>query len=118
VLLAVVVLTGCPLRLRVDSRPAGALVELPNGKVVSTPAIANVVWFPLVRQRLVVHAPGYRDLNVGLKSNGVSTRRVVSGVLHPFAWIREEPRYALDFVLVPEHGAAGEWTPDGEGLVP
>ena len=109
-------LCGCPVRVALDSHPAGAVVELPSGKVVSTPAIVHITWVPLIRQPLTVRAPGYRDLGVGLKSNGVSTRRVVSGVLHPFAWARTDPRYALDFVLVPEHGASGEWTPATEGL--
>ncbi len=109
-------LSGCVLRVGLDSHPVGAFVELPNGKVVNTPAVVHVTWVPLIKQPLLVTAPGYRDLHVGLKANAVSTRRVLGGLLHPFAWARKEPRYALDFVLIPEHGAAGEWTPEGEGL--
>lgn len=109
-------LSGCVLRVGLDSHPPGAFVELPSGKVVSTPAVTRVTWIPIVRQPLVVRAPGYRDLPAGLKSNAISTRRVIGGVLHPFQWAREKPRYALDFVLIPEHGAAGEWTPESEGL--
>lgn len=112
----ILLLWGCVLRLGLDSHPSGAFVELPSGKIVSTPAVARVTWVPFVRQELSVSAPGYRDVDVGLKANGVSTRRVVGGLLHPLQWARKKPRYALDFVLVPEHGASGEWTPASEGL--
>ena len=109
-------MAGCVVRLGLESHPQGSFVELPNGKIVSTPAVAQVTWVPFVRQELTVTAPGYRDVQVGLKANGVSTRRLIGGVLHPLQWTRKKPRYALDFVLVPEHGASGEWTPATEGL--
>lgn len=115
--LALLALIACPARVRLETHPAGALVTLPSGKVVTTPTTAHVVWYPFRRVRLTVAAPGYRTLTAHLGRHEFSTWQMLGdGVYHPFAIFRSVPRREVDFVLVPDHGPAGTWTPEDQGL--
>ena len=87
------------------SNPPGALVELQReGEVVSTP-VARRLRFPA---KVVVTAPGYRDMRVVLRKREVGERKV--GVVEG---IDTAVRGRIELVLVPEHGPSGTWTPDG-----
>ena len=92
--LALAALVGCATKVRVESRPPGALVTLRNGTSSNTPDDVYVGFWPYARKRVIVSSPGYREAPILLR-RGI--RRV-------------------EVVMIPEHGPAGTWTPEGEGL--
>jgi len=113
-------LSGCGYRVELESLPEGATVELPDGELVSTPDTVRFVWRPFGKQIVRVSAPGYRTLELDMvrPAGEVTLWRVFRArVLRP--WTSLTPRRAVgrvQFVLTPEHGPAGTWTPEGQGL--
>ena len=101
--LALLFLCGCARQLTVSSLPEGAVLALPSGEQVTTPAEVTLQWRPLSKDRVVVTAPGYRPLELPVN-------RLVLGPW--FSQTREDLR--LD--LVPEHGPSGTWSPASEGI--
>ena len=87
-------LLGCAAKVQVESRPPGALVTLPNGDTMTTPNEVYVGFWPWARKRVVVTSPGYREARIRLRR----------GIRH------------VEIVMIPEHGPAGTWTPEGEGI--
>jgi hypothetical protein len=107
-LIGVITLSGCAYTLQTASLPQPALVELPNGRRVSTPGVLKVRWAPFNTQIVRVTATGYRPLTVDLRERHVRFGRLVK---RPFRKVKSE----VEFVLVPVHGAVGTWD---EGSVP
>ncbi len=97
--------TGCGYKLQTASLPQPALVELPNGRRVSTPGTIRLRWAPFNRQVVRVTATGYRPLTVDLRDRHVKLGRLLA---RPFRKVKGE----VEFVLVPVHGPAGTWSED------
>ena len=93
---------GCAYTLQTASLPQPALVELPNGRRVSTPGTLKVRWAPFNTQVVRVTATGYRPLTIDLRERHVRFARLIN---RPFRKVKAE----VEFVLVPVHGAAGTW---------
>lgn len=108
-------------RVRVESEPPGAVVRL-DGKVRGvTPVEFNTVWTPPFVKDYVLglSLPGYRPVRTeGGWNHPSPLRREVRFwryLLHPLSWMKiigRAPRSKYTFVLVPEHGPAGTWTPE------
>lgn len=120
-LLLLIALSGCGYRVQLESLPEGATVELPNGDLIATPETARFRWVPFGKQVVRVTAPGYRALEIDLVRPGgeITLWRVIRArVFRP--WTTFRPQRAVgrvEFVLVSEHGPAGTWTPEGQGLI-
>ena len=99
-------LPACAVRFAVDSVPEGALVALPGGRTVTTPDEIQLWMSPFREVIARVSAPGYRTLVVDM-----SRRPFRSRLSHPLRAERE-----VQFVLTPDHGPSGTWTPEGEDL--
>lgn len=103
-LLLPLLLCGCAYRVRLLSTPPGALVELPSGRQVITPADVRLQWAPYNHQVLKVTARGHRPFEVDLRDTEVKFGRYL------FRGFKR-PRGEVELVLVPTHGPAGTWTP-------
>ncbi|MCB9763966.1 MAG: PEGA domain-containing protein [Alphaproteobacteria bacterium] len=122
-LLALVLASGCVVhRVRVESEPPGAVVKL-DGKVKGvTPLEFNTVWTPPFSKKYEVRVtlPGYRPVASVKPSwwQASPLRRDVRlwrYALHLLRWrmiVGVAPRTTLNYVLVPEHGPSGTWTPE------
>ncbi len=99
--LALLVLLGCTYTLRVVSEPSPALVQLQDGRRISTPGEVKLRWRPLRRTTATVTAAGYRPLEVALHRLRLRSGRAFSG-----------QRGEVLVVLVPEHGPVGTWSAD------
>lgn len=109
-------LGGCAYKVELTSAPAGARVTLPDGLEVYTPEVVTLRAAPLRAQPITVSAPGYRPLTVDLRRREVRLWRYVSdGLFRPGTTVGA-PRGHLELVLVPQHGPAGSWTAEDEGL--
>jgi hypothetical protein len=112
---------GCLVhKVRVESEPAGARVELDGRFKGTTPTEFRVFYTPpLTRDYdLAVMLPSYRTVEStgdGLLHPSPLRRevRLWRYVLHPFAFRKMlglEPRSTFRYALVEDHGPAGTWT--------
>ena len=104
-LLLPILLCGCAYRVRLLSTPPGALVTLPSGRQVTTPADVRLEWAPYSQQVIEVTARGYRPMTLDLRETEVKFGRYL---LRGF----KRPRGEVELVLVPAHGPSGTWTPN------
>ncbi|MEQ1504558.1 MAG: hypothetical protein ABMB14_20130 [Myxococcota bacterium] len=114
-------LAGCAYKVTLTAEPTPTEIVLPdnlpdrlvvNGDRVVTPADVTLRWVPFGHQRVVVSAPGYRTLEVDLRREEIRWSRFLIGTLAHPATLSGRPRGEVRFVLVPDHGPAGTWTPD------
>lgn len=112
---------GCLVhKVRVESEPAGARVELDGRFKGTTPTEFRVIYTPpLTRDYdLTVMLPSYRTVEStgdGLLHPSPLRRevRLWRYALHPFALrkiVGLEPRSTFRYALVEDHGPAGTWT--------
>lgn len=103
---------GCAYRVAIDSRPAAALVELPDGSRLTTPAVARVRWAPWNQQVIQVSATGYRTVSLDLRRREVRFKRFLFRVPRGLPSDRDalRARGRVELVLVPAHGPTGTWT--------
>lgn len=114
-----VLLSGCIWKAQIESLPPGATVELPNGDVATTPEVVKLRWAPFNKQVIRVTAPGYRTLEVDMRSRsgGVTLSALVrDAIFRPTRRLKGRPAGHAEFVLVKEHGPAGTWTAEEQGL--
>ncbi|MCK6525057.1 PEGA domain-containing protein [Myxococcota bacterium] len=112
---------GCIVhKVRVESEPAGARVELDGRFKGTTPTEFRVIYTPPLTRRydVAVMLPGYRTVEStgdGLLHPSPLRQevRLWRYVLHPFALkkiVGLEPRSTYRYALVEDHGPAGTWT--------
>lgn len=97
-------LVGCAYRVNLVSTPPGALVELPTGRQVTTPAVVRLRWAPFNEAVVRASARGYRPLEVDLRDTEVKAGRFLFRAF-------KRPRGEVELVLVPSHGPTGTWLP-------
>jgi hypothetical protein len=90
-------LVGCLYTVHLDSRPRPVVVELPDGRRVTTPTEVQVRWRPFRRQTLTASAVGYRPRV--LRMGELRSHRALGG--------RD---IEVEVLLVPAHGPAGTWS--------
>lgn len=93
-------LFACTYTVHLSSRPTPAIVQLPDGRRVTTPTDVKLRWKPLKRETAIVSASGYRPLEVELWKLRLRSGRALSG-----------ERGDLTLLLIPDHGPAGTWSP-------
>jgi hypothetical protein len=112
---------GCLVhRVRVESEPAGARVELDGRFKGTTPTEFRVIYTPpLTRDYdIAVMLPSYRTVEAtgdGLFHPSPLRRevRLWRYALHPFQLrkiVGLEPRSTFRYALIEDHGPAGTWT--------
>ncbi len=95
--------SGCAYTLHMTSS-VPAVVELPDGETVVTPADVTLKLKPFASQRVVVRADGYRDLVTDLRRTEATAPRWFGDLLfHPSAVLGLEPRGEIIWVLVEDH---------------
>jgi hypothetical protein len=105
---ASVILAGCVHRVRIESEPPGATVEV-DGRVVGvTPMERELRWWPFRKAPATVRLEGHRDVPIDL-SKRVWLRRIWRDVVGRGLY-RSAPRFTHTVRLVEEHGQAGTWT--------
>jgi hypothetical protein len=110
--LTAILLSGCAYKVTLNSNPQGAVVELPSGDAVTTPASVQLKWAPFNHQHLVVYAPGYRTMVVDLRRSEIRLSRYMTDALfRPKTW-SGAPRGEVDVVMIPLHGRSGTWSGD------
>lgn len=92
-------LAACTYTVHLASRPTPAIVQLPDGRRVTTPSDVKLRWRPLVREKATISAAGYRPLEVDLWKLRLRSGRALSG-----------QRGELLLLLVPTHGPSGTWS--------
>lgn len=102
--LLLLALSGCAYRVALVSTPPGALVELPSGRQVTTPAEVKIRWAPFNEAVVRASARGYRPLEVDLRDTEVKAGRF-------FFRGFKRPRGEVELVLIPAHGPTGTWLP-------
>ncbi len=90
-------LTGCLYTVRIESRPSPAVVQMPDGSRVTTPAQVQLRWRPLTKRVATATANGYRPYDIEL-------RRLRN---HRALWGQPVD---VEVMLIPAHGATGTWT--------
>lgn len=92
-------LVGCTYSVHLASRPSPAVVQLPDGRRVTTPDEIRLRWRPFRKQVATVTALGYRPLEVDLSRLRLRSGRAFSGQAGE-----------VEVLLVPDHGPTGTWT--------
>ncbi|TNE84220.1 MAG: hypothetical protein EP330_30330 [Deltaproteobacteria bacterium] len=115
-LLPLLLLTACAYKVELTSAPAGARVDLPDGTQVFTPEVVTLKVAPFNRQEITVSAPGYRPLTVDVRHREARAWRYLTDAVFRPKTFTGAPRGHLELQLVPQHGPAGTWTPESEGL--
>ncbi len=87
---------GCVRHVMLTSDPVGARVERRGEELGATPIELDVWKLPFSPQRVTLSLAGYRTVELPLN--------------YKLGWFRM--RTTQQMVLVPEHGAAGTWTPE------
>lgn len=102
--LALVLGSGCTYTVRLLSKPEGAVVLLPDGSEVLTPAQAT---FRHGQRQLVrVEAPGYRPLVVDIQRTEGPLLRYIGGAVF------QKGGREITFLLVDEHPLTGGDLPE------
>jgi hypothetical protein len=105
------VMSSCAYKIKLNTNPLAANVDLPNGTSVVTPAEVTLRYAPFGRQRIVVSAPGYRVVEIDLRKTEIKLVRYISDAFfRPRTW-QGEARGQVNIVLVPNHGPVGTWDP-------
>lgn len=95
---------GCSYTVQMHAEPVPAMVTLPDGSSVLTPAEVPVRIKPFAPKQVTVRAPGYRPLELDLRRREVTLWNWWTDLLfHPAAVIGAEPRSEVVFLLVEEH---------------
>lgn len=116
-LVLVLGLGGCAVRVHVESLPSGATLTVEDGVRVSTPTDIKLKWTPFFgRQHATVSAPGYRTIDMDIQKRSLDGRFLGGTIQRPFAFLKKKPSHEVEYVLIPEHGPSGTWTPESEGL--
>jgi len=104
---------GCAHRVAVSSDPMGAQVRRRGQAIGATPTEVVVWSIPFSRPKLRLTMPGYRPMVVELYRDKRPLRRswefVTFRYKRAFALV---PNSTHQVIMVPEHNAAGTWTPD------
>ncbi len=110
-------LAGCTYRVEVEARPAGATLELADGRQIGLPAEVRYSALPFHRRPATVSAPGHRDLEIRTGGFGLGELGLITDpILRPGLFFGPDPRRQVEVLLVPEHGPAGTWTEDQVGV--
>ncbi len=106
-------LMGCAYVVQLESRPDGAVVRLPSGRVTSTPETLKIRPYSPKAYWVEVSLPGYRPARVDLRKDLATEWRFFGkSVLH----FTPKVKARFEVVLIPEHPPAGAWDPAAEGL--
>ncbi|MCA9569773.1 MAG: hypothetical protein KC656_18140 [Myxococcales bacterium] len=94
----IALLLGCTYTVHLASRPSPALVQLPDGRRITTPDDVKIRWRPFSKATATVTASGYRPLEIELRDLRLRSGRAFSGQVGE-----------LTILLVPTHGPTGTW---------
>ena len=97
----ILMLWSCTYSVHIATRPTPALISLPDGTRIVSPADTRLKWSPLKRQTLTVSAQGHRPITVNIRDLRLRSGRALSG-----------QKGDLELILVPQHGSSGTWTED------
>ena len=105
---------GCKHRVLVESDPPGATVRLDKAREGITPVEFRVGWVPLFFKRYdkKVKLPGYRTVETSIRDDVRLGAPIWRATWHPGEALDRDPLHHYEFILIPDHGPAGTWTPD------
>ena len=113
-LLLLALTAGCKHRVLIESDPPGASVRLDKSRKGITPVEFKVGWVPIFfkRYNVRVKLPDYRTVETSIRDDMRFWAPTWRAVWHPGEALDRVPLHAYEFIMIPDHGPAGTWSPE------
>jgi hypothetical protein len=104
---------SCAHKVRIESIPTGAAVQINKVDVGETPVEVNTFWWPLRQIKAEVTLPGYRNQYIDI-DKGLRIRNILGDLLgfRFFKLFGKRVRQEHTIILIRKHNQAGTWSPE------